>query len=172
MLESLDLLLAADGALEHFSVALLLGAELIVLEDLFGVIVTEKFKVALLVEEVSLAFEFAFLLLLAHPLLLEHGALDLGELALLLLDLSAGVLLPVEDSLGVLHELLLLLDFLALTLLLGQEVKLPQLGIHMLFHDLVLHQTLLVHQLLLTLHLALQDEEFARFLTEVVSCYI
>jgi hypothetical protein len=114
---------------------------------------------------VPLAFELTFLLLFAHPLFLEHGTFDLGELAFLLLDLSARVLLPIEDSLSVLDELLLLLDFLAFTLLLGQEVKLPQLGIHMLLHDLVLHEALLVHQLLLTLHLALEDEEFPRFLT-------
>ena len=40
----------------------------------------------------------------------------------------------------------------------------------MLLHDLVLSQALLIDQLLLALHLALQDEEFAGFLAEIVGC--
>ena len=80
----------------------------------------EEFEVALLIKEQLLTLHFALLFLFADPLLLEHGSLNLGQLALLMLDLGASVLLPIEDGLSVLDELLLLLNFLALTLLLGE----------------------------------------------------
>ena len=80
----------------------------------------EEFEVALLIKEKLLTLHFALLLLFTDPLLFEHGSLNLGQLALLMLDLGASVLLPIEDGLSVLDELLLLLNFLALTLLLGE----------------------------------------------------
>lgn len=131
---------------------------------------TKEFEVALLIKEKLLTLHFALLFLFTDPLLLEHGSLNFGKLALLMLDLGASVLLPIKNGLSVLDELLLLLNFLALTLLLSEEVQLPQLSVDMLLHDLVLSQALLVDQLLLALHLALQDEEFPGFLAEIVGC--
>ena len=80
----------------------------------------EEFEVALLIKEKLLTLHFALLFLFTDPLVFEHGSLNFGQLALLMLDLGASVLLPIEDGLSVLDELLLLLDFLALTLLLGE----------------------------------------------------
>ena len=80
----------------------------------------EEFEVALLIKEKLLTLHFALLFLFMDPLLLEHGSLNFGQLALLVLDLGASVLLPIEDGLSVLDEFLLLLDFLALALFLGE----------------------------------------------------
>lgn len=80
----------------------------------------EEFEVALLIKEKLLTLHFALLFLFTDPLLLEHGPLNFGQLALLVLDLGSSVLLPIEDGLSVLDELFLLLDFLALTLLLSK----------------------------------------------------
>ena len=80
----------------------------------------EEFEVALLIKEKLLTLHIALLFLFTDPLLLEHGSLNFGQLALLVLDLGASVLLPIENGLSVLDELLLLLYFLALTLLLSE----------------------------------------------------
>ena len=66
------------------------------------------------------------------------------------LDLS-GILLPVENCHRVLDFLLLLpgLRHLSLKLFLG--VQLPQLGVHLLLHHLLLNVSSLVDELLLTL---------------------
>jgi len=82
--------------------------------------VTKELEVALLIKEKLLTLHFALLFLFTDPLLLEHGSLNFCQLALLVLDLGASVLLPIEDGLSVLDEFLLLLNFLALTLLLSE----------------------------------------------------
>lgn len=54
----------------------------------------EDFVVALLIKEKLLTLHFALLFLFADPLLLEHGSLNFGQLALLGFDLGASVFLP------------------------------------------------------------------------------
>lgn len=95
LFKSLYFLFAVDGLSEHVLIALSLSSKLVLLKNLLGIVVTEKLQVALFVEKVSLALNFALLFLLTLPLLLEHLALHIGQLALLLLNLDAGVLLPV-----------------------------------------------------------------------------
>ena len=81
---------------------------------------TKELEVALLIKEKLLTLHFALLFQFTDPLLLKHGSLNFGQLALLMLDLGASVLLPIKNGLSVLDELLLLLNFLALTLLLSE----------------------------------------------------
>ena len=80
----------------------------------------EEFEVALFIKKKLLTLHFALLFLFTDPLLLEHGSLNFGQLALLMLDLGASVFLPIENGLSVLDELFLLLNFFALTFLLGE----------------------------------------------------
>jgi hypothetical protein len=122
LLKSFYFFLAIDSLAQHLLVALSLSAELVVSEDLLGLVVAEELEVALLVKKTFLSLEFALLLLLSLPLVFKHLSLHVGELAFLLLRLGAGVLLPVEDGLGVANQLFLLLYLLALALLLFQEV--------------------------------------------------
>lgn len=121
-LDALNFLLLVNGFAEHFSVAFLLNAELLLSKDLLSVVVTEELQIALADKDVLLSCNFAFLFVFKLPLLVKHFALEVSKLSLLLFTLNAGVLLPVENCQGVTHSSLLFFLFSAFTLLLGHEV--------------------------------------------------
>ena len=116
-----------------------------------------------------LSLKLALLLSFLYPLFFEHLLLKISQLPLLLFDLSASILLPITDSHGVSNPSFFLIDFLALLFVLCLEIKLPELCINMLLHDLLVNVLLLVHELLLALHLALVNEELALLLSQIVS---
>ena len=85
----------------------------------------KEFEVALLIKEELLTLHLTLLLLFTDPLILQHCSLNFWQIALLMFDLGASVLLPIKNGLSVLDKLLLLLYLFTLTLLFSEKVKLP-----------------------------------------------
>lgn len=169
ILELSDLLLACECLVKHNLVAFLLNSELLLTEEFLGLVVADELEISFDLENMLLSLHLLLLLILFLPLFLEHLSLNFGELAILHFSLHACVLLPVKDGLGIVDSLFLLLDFPTLTLLFGGQIKLPKLSVNVLLGDLLLGGTLLVHELLFTLHLALINEELALLLPQIVS---
>jgi len=83
----------------------------------------------------------------------------------LLLILLSCLLLPIKHRHCIANAFFLFFGFLSLTLLFSLEIKCPELGVDLLFHNFLVNSSLLVHELLLTLHLALMHKELACFFT-------
>ena len=119
---------------------------------LLGGVVRNELKIALTVQQESLLSVGLLLLFLYSPLGAEHGLFLLDELGLLLSLEISGVLLPVQDSHGVLNLLLLLPSLCHFSLLLLLGVEGPKLSIDLLFDHLLLNLASLVNELLLALN--------------------
>ena len=143
--------LALKSLVKHDLVSLLLSL-LSKLADLFLLsVVLDQLKVSLTVQEESLLLSFLLSILLVGPLGLEHILLT-AELFVLSLSLKVtGLLLPLENCHGVGDFRLLFSLLLSLTLDFLLLIKLPELGVDLLFKHLLLVDSPLVYQLLLSL---------------------
>ena len=119
---------------------------------LLGSIMLNKLKVTLAVKKELLMLSLLLSIFLGSPLSLEHVLLIANEISLLLTLQLAGLLLPVKNSHGVTDLLLLLLCFSHLSFEFLLSIKLPELGIHLLFNHFVLNLAALVDELLFTLN--------------------
>ena len=169
LLKLSNLLLTSESLIEHNLIALLFNSELILTENFLCLIVADELKVSFNFEDMLLPLHFSLLLIFSLPLLLEHMAFNISELTLLHLCLNTSILLPFKNGLGIVNSLFLFLHFTALTLLLGSQIKFPELSVDMLLSDLLINGPLFVHKLLFALQLTLLDEEFALLLSQVIS---
>jgi hypothetical protein len=113
-----NLLLTGQSLIEHNLIALLLNSQLLFTKKLLSLVVTNQLQIAFNGKYVLLSFHFSLDLIFSLPLLFKHLALDLSEFTVLNLGLHACVLLPVKHGLCIIDPLLLLLYFLAFSLLL------------------------------------------------------
>ena len=119
---------------------------------LLGGVVRDELEIALTVQKESLLSVGLLLLFLDGPLGTEHGLFFLDELSLLLSLEIPGVLLPVQDSHGVLDFVLLLPGFGHFSFLLLLGVEGPKLSVDLLLDHLLLDLASLVDELLLALN--------------------
>ena len=164
----LDSLLASQGGIKELLVSLLFHHVLLLSELLLSGVVSDQLQVSFTVEQEPLIGILLLLLLLNSPLLLEHGLLSLHEVLFLGTLHLAGLLLPLEHGHSVLNLLLLLTSLLHLTLKLFLGIKLPQLGVDLLFDHLLLNMASLVDQLLLALNSRTVVVELGIFLPQGV----
>lgn len=131
-------------------------------------IVLDQIKVALSVQKELLSLGVLLFLVLNLPLSLEHFALSLDRLELGISLEVSGLLLPLQDSHGVLDLCFLLCLLLNFTFELLLAVKLPQLGVDLLFKHALLVQATFINKLLLPLDRSAKVVELRVLLTQVI----
>lgn len=111
-----------------------------------------EFKIPFAIEQEFLLFSFLFSFLLKLPLVFQHFTLLFNSLRLLSpLDFTS-LSLPIKNGHCILNFFLFLTCFLHLAFKLPLSIKLPELGIYLLFHHFSLHIPSFVNQLFLPLN--------------------
>lgn len=165
----LQSLLTGESVVEQVLVALLLSSQLGVSEGLLSFVVSDEVQVSFSVQDELLAFSFTLVVLLSRPLVLQHVLFIVNHLLLIVSLLLASHLLPVEHTVGVFDQLLLLNCLFLFALDLFGFVQLPQLGVELLLSDFLLHLLALLNELLLALNLTVLGVELRAFLPQLIS---
>lgn len=131
-----------------------------------------KVKVSFPVKNEPLSLHLFFILLLTFPVLGEHALLLSDGVLFVLFLLFSCQFLPLAHRHGLAYSLLLLLNLNAISFFLLHLVQLPKLSIDVIFLYLLLHPYLLVHELPLSLDLAVMDLELGALFSKLIGSYM
>jgi len=154
LFEILESLFLFKCHIKHVLVSQLLLFDLLDFEFPLFLIKLDELDVPLSVQHKSLVLQVLFFFSLYIPLLVQHLSFIMLQVLVLAELLLSLVLLPVQNLNSFLTCLFLFLELLSFSLNFLLLVKFPQLSVNLLLHNVLLHLTSLVNELLLPLNLA------------------
>ena len=150
-LHLLDSGFSTERSIEKSLIAVTISLVRLLAKLFLSSVVSDQLQVALAIQNETLLGILFLLLLFDGPLFAKHSLLLFDKLSLRATLDVACVLLPVQDSHGVLDLFLLFAGLSHLTLELLLSIELPKLSIDLLLHHLLLNVSSLVNKLLFTL---------------------